>query len=192
MYGYLLAGALLGTSWLFPNLFWRKKVKNSDVNVIFFHIERDSENPYTDEASVITMYDLRKQLVYTADVSNDDVTSNELGSLVSKILEDHSIPIFVTFDDNGFKRACLKNMLVDIEGLEDVRIMDIKSMFYYTKQDIHSISFDEILEYYNLKPTHTVVDYADIFTHIALDYDPSIMHHLSKVCEMYEELKLLS
>jgi hypothetical protein len=191
MYGFIALGTVIGASWLFPNLFWKKKIRNSDINIIFFDIEKDSENPYLVEPTVVTMYDLRKQLVYSANTKGAD-TINDIEQLAGKIANDHSIPIFVTCDDNGFKRACLKSMLADTEGLEDLRVMDIKSLFYYVKQEVPSVSYEDMLEFYQLAPTNTIVDYADLFTHIASDFDPNTMLNLSYVCEIYEELKRLS
>ena len=191
MYGFFAFGALVGASWLFPSLFWKNKIKNSDVNIIFFDIEKESENPYLVERTVVTMYDLRKELVYTAD-TNDVGTSNEIEELIKKIVQNHSVPIFVTCDDQGLKRACLKNLVGDVEGAESLRVMDIKSLFYYVKQDVPSVSYEQMLEFYKMQPTNSIVDYADLFTHIALDFDPNTMLNMSYICNIYDEINKLS
>ena len=191
MYYFYVGAALLGCAWLFPSMFWRKSVKNSDVNIVFFEIERDSENPFLREATKVTMYDLRKELVYTASNASTAETSDELERLVYNIISTTPVPIFVTFDDTGFKKACLKHMLQDVEGAADVRVMDIKTLFYYTNPNVPRITYDEMVEYYSMTLTNIVVDYANLFTYIALDYNPNIMHQLGKINDMYEDIKQL-
>ena len=185
---YYLVGALLGCSWVFPWLLWRTKVKNSDVNIIFFDIQRDSENPFLKEATTVTMYDLRKEVVYTASNAQNHATSEELEHLMSKIMMANTVPIFVTFDDTGFKRSCLKSLLQGVDGTKDLRIMDIKTLFYYTNPQVQSTSYEDLVAYYQLEQSNVVVDYANMFTHIALDYNPNIMHQLAKVNEMYDDI----
>lgn len=186
-----LFGFILTIPFLMPKLFFKSK-KPTKGKVLFYQIIKESENPYIEEPTGISIYDPDSQeLFYAADIY-DSQHYDDLCHLLNDITKDKKIVYFVTLDTN-MQMTCLKSLMGEYfdnnSTIKEYRFLDIKQMFYMLSPLVSKISFDEIKDYYKVPELDCEpLEYCAIFDQIIQVHDVKIEEYWEKVETLWEQL----
>ena len=185
----------LATPIIFPDFFFKRKNydswKESNCKMIFFDIEKESENPYTDEPTRVSLYDPESQELFTAlNIYNDD-HYEELIQVVEDLTKGKKTVYFITFDDR-LQSSCLKSLLgefLDAHSDIEFKFIDVKHMFYMTLPRIPQMSYDDMKDYYRVpelecRPLETCA----VMEQVIEDHEVKIENKWDKIAFMYEEV----
>jgi hypothetical protein len=185
----------VATPVIFPDLFFKRKNydswKDTKCKMIFFDVEKESENPYTDEPTRVSLYDPDSQKLFTAlNIYNDD-HFEELLDVVENMTKGKNTVYFITFDDQ-LQSSCLKSLLgefLDTHNDIEFKFMDVKHMFYMTLPRIPHMSYDDVKDYYRVpeldcRPLETCA----VMDQVIADHEVKIDNKWDKIAFMYEEV----
>lgn len=180
---------------VFPDLFFKRKNysswKDSNCKMIFFNVEKESENPYVEEPTCVSLYDPDTQELFTAlNIYNDD-HYEELIEVVENLTKGKKTVYFVTFEDR-LQTSCMKSLLgefLDSHSEVDFKFIDVKHLFYMNSPRIPKMSYEDIKDYYSVpelecRPLETCA----VMEQVILDHEVKIENKWDKVAFMCEEV----
>jgi hypothetical protein len=186
-----LFGFILTLPFLMPKLLFKSK-KQTNGKVLFYHIAKESENPYIDEPTTISIYDQDTQEYYCLGDIYENEYYNELCNLLNKRTKNNKVVYLVTFDTN-MQSMCLKSLLGEYfdnnSTVKEYKFLDIKQMFYMISPLVGKISFDEMKDYYKVPELDCEpLEYCAIFDQIIQDHDVKLDDYWEKVETLWEQL----
>jgi len=183
--------AVVAAPFVFPSYFWKKTSNDdNDINVVFYEVNKNSENPYLKEKTVVCLYDLNREMVYsTSSTKNETSASDELSQIVKDIFKASKKVFFVSYDDGLSKEVFLKNL---VENSSSLNTINIKQLFYFVHDNVPDINYDKILEYYKIEKKEfgnaECIEYSEVFSNLIQDYDMNIHNEMHKLSYMHEEM----
>jgi hypothetical protein len=184
--------ATLAGPMLFPKLFWKRK--DEKIKILFYNVVKSSENPYVDEATSISLYDPDGQLFFKIDDINNDDCYEEMEKIFENLSKSFDTIYFVTYDIEN-KEHSFKLITEDIlDNLNiKIRFLDIKMLFYSIHPMVKKIIYNDLLDFYTVpKLDCKVVEYCALFEQVIQDYDIDIRDDMTKMNNLYTQIKPLS
>ena len=148
---------------LFPSIFW----KNNDekVRIIFYNVNKKSENPYFEEQTAISLYDPDNQLYFEVDDVYDNESYEEICVLLKDLSKSYDTIYLVTYDIEN-KEQSVKLILEDLfdDISTKIRFLDIKMLFYSTHPMVQKIVYNDVMDFYHVpKLDVRVIEYCALF-----------------------------
>jgi hypothetical protein len=191
IYGIIIITTILYP--IIPKILWGAR-NDKNIKVLFYNLTRESENPYMDEPTSISIYDPDTQVLFSVEDVYDDDSYEELVNILNDLSKQYTKVFFVTYDVEN-KDVCFKLILQDV--LEDMPFktycIDLKRLFYAQHPYVAKITYKDILEYYRVprlecKP----IEYSAVFEQLILDYDINIRKDITRLDSIYKILNPLS
>lgn len=162
--------AIIFSPMLFPKFLFRKKESNDKL--IFFNLVRESDNPFMNEPTAISLYDQDEQKYFEVSDIYDNESYEEICAIINKMIEGYDNVYFVTYNIEN-KETCFKAIMeVYLEEIEKkLHFMDLKKVFYCIHQKVAKIQYSDMLEFYkvprlNCKP----IEYCALFDQLLKDF----------------------
>lgn len=186
-----LFGFMLTLPWLMPKLFFKTK-RSKQGKVLFYHITKESENPYIEEPTSMSIYDPDSQELFCVGDIHDNQYYSDLCDLLDERTKDKAMIYLVTLNAN-MQTDCLKSLLgeyFDTNGLtKEFRFLDIKQMFYSVSPLVNKISFDDMKDYYKVPELDCEpLEYCAVFEQIIQDHDVRIEDYWEKIDALWQQL----
>lgn len=173
---------------IFPSLFWKKK--HAGMKTLFYNVSRESENPYIDEPTSISIYDPDTQHHFKVHDIYEDECYEELCKLLTVVAGANELVYLATYDCE-MKSVRFKSIMEEYleNSGKQYRFLDIKKSFYLVRPLISKISYMEMKEYYKVprldcKP----LEYCAIFDQIMQDFDVNIDNDVEKMNLIYNHI----
>lgn len=175
---------------MFPKLFWRQK---SDVKVLFYRIKKDSENPFIDEPTGVSIYDPDSQQYFHVDDVYDDESYEELCTLLLHLKQGCDKIYMATYDVENHE---LSFKLVMESFLEDndmhIKFVDLKRMFYSINPNVPKVTYKDVLTYYNIaQMENKTLEFCVLFENLIEEFDINIRDDMEKLDSLYDSMNPL-
>ena len=181
---------ILVVPFLLPRLFWKQR-RNKRVKVIFYDVDKASDNPFMEEPTTVAFYDPDEQVLIEATDIYENDSYDEICKLFDSISKTYDRLYLVTFDTDH-KSLCFKVMLEDVlEGVIahkcKVCFMDIRTTFLHLHPVVPSIRYEEMMDYYKVPPHLDCppLECCALFEQLILDFDVDIREDMGKLHALY-------
>ena len=97
----------------------------------------------------------------------------DLSKILTKIIDDADIVYFVTYVDpfQQYKHVVIRN-LVGVLDAPDIKIIDLRQLFYLINPKVPTMDYDRIREYYGItKNQNRYVEYIELLDRMTHDFD---------------------
>jgi hypothetical protein len=180
--------AAMALPFIFPKWFFRPE-SVCKCKILFYNIIRDSENPFIDEKTSISIYDPDKQLYYAIEDVYDDESYEEICEILKTLATKHDYIYMITYDIEN-KELCFKLCLQTLlEDMGKFKFIDIKKLFYSIHPSVPKITYNDILEYYKLpKLESKSLEYCLMFDNIAKDQNIDFQKDEGKVMTLFKQV----
>ncbi len=171
---------------------FKTKTKHSNPKILFYHFRKNTENPYYDEPTSISIYDSDSEIFLKCDDIHNDESFTEFCTVLKTLLDNMKQCYMITYDID-YKSIGFQNNMEDFIDHHKIKMhfMDIKQLFYYMHPLVGKIKYPDILEYYKIDIKHfrcKSLEYCAIFEQLILDFDPCIRQEMYKLHLLYNHL----
>jgi len=189
---FLLFAAFL-TPIMLPNLFFKSTQKRQfrEHKTVFYQVSKESENPFMDEPTSISIYDPDTQEHFSVNDIYDNASYEDMCEILDDITQGMKVVNLVSYD-HDMKSSCFKCVMGDyIDNKDDVtyRFMDLKQMFYLVRPMVGDIDYERVKEYYKVPDLECEpLEYCAICAQIVQDHDAPTENEHEKLDVIYEQL----
>ena len=174
---------------MFPRFFWKSERKPR-IKTLCFDVVRDSDNPYIDEATSITLYDPDTRQQYFAKNIYDDACYEDICAVFEDIGQNYD-EIYLITNDEKHAAHCFKVIMayfIENHGL-NIKFIDLKRLFYCLHPQVPNITYADMIEYYRVHELDSpTLNYCQLFEHLLEDYDMDIRDDMGKLTLLYNDM----